>query len=943
MEVTYPDGATPLPAFARSTSAVLKDLACDGTNGLSDADAAARLARDGPNSIAAAPPTPSWRRFLDQFADPLVYLLLAAIVISVLVWLADGAEGFPVDAVVVAVIVVANAVLGYVQERKAERAVAALQELTKSMATVVRNGEQRRLATADVVAGDIIALDVGDSVAADARVLVANALQIGEATLTGESAPVTKSTEAVASEAVIGDRTSMVYRGTAVVGGRGQAIVTATGSNTEVGRIAGMLDATESEQTPLQREIESVGRTLGLVVVVIAVVVVVSLIVVDGLRTGPELLSALLIGVSLAVAAVPEGLPAVLSVVLALGVQRMSKRNALIKRLVSVEALGSATIICTDKTGTLTRNEMMVRRLVVPSGEIDVTGNGYRPEGRLLFGGADLDDPVTLDEARWAAIAGRLASDASLVNGREETTALGDPTEAALVALAGKVGVDGETAGPRFERLAEIPFTAERRRMSTVQLDHQEGRVVMVTKGAPDSLLGRCRAERAGGEERPLTDADRNRWSEAIDRLGDDALRTLAVAYRTLSFDGDLDPDDLDLDGDTAEDDLVLLAVVGIMDPPRPEAGQAIEVAHQAGIRVAMVTGDHARTAASIASELGIADDGASVVSAAELLAADDDQLDELVRTTSVYARVAPEHKLRIVQALTRQGEIVAMTGDGVNDAPALKAASIGVAMGVTGTDVSKEAADMILTDDNFATIVAAVDEGRAIFHNIRSFLRYLLSSNVGEVLAVFLGVIGASIIGLTGGDGPAAPLLAVQILWINLITDTGPALALGVDPPPPGLMQRRPRRLSERIVDRRMQAGIGLIGLTMALSTLAMLDAGLPGGLIEGDGDLPTARTAAFTVLVLAQLFNAFAARSETDSTFVGLFSNRWLVATVFLSFVLQVAVVHVPVLNRSFGTVPLGLDDWIVAAALASSVIWVAEIRKLVLRRRTPTADLD
>ncbi|MGB5756277.1 MAG: cation-translocating P-type ATPase, partial [Acidimicrobiales bacterium] len=527
----------------------------------------------------------------------------------------------------------------------------------------------------------------------------------------------------------------------------------------------------------------------------------------------------------------------------------------------------------------------------------------------------------------------------------EGITAVGDPTEAALVALAGKVGVEGQSDRQRFERLAEIPFTAERRRMSTVQLDRSDGRVILITKGAPDSLLERCRWERAGGEERVLSDARRARWSEAVDGMADNALRTLAVAYRTLAVDGGVQTDDLDLDldGESVEDQLVLLAVVGIMDPPRPEAGQAIEVARRAGIRVAMITGDHPRTAARIASELGIADNDGHVVSAVELSACDDDELAELVRNSSVYARVAPEHKLRIVKALTGQGEIVAMTGDGVNDAPALKAANIGVAMGITGTDVSKEAADMILTDDNFATIVAAVDEGRAIFHNIRSFLRYLLSSNVGEVLAVFLGVIGASVIGLTDGDGPAAPLLAVQILWINLITDTGPALALGIDPPPPGLMQRRPRRLSARIVDRRMQAGIGLIGLTMAIATLIMLDARLPGGLIEGDQDLASARTAAFTVLVLAQLFNAFAARSDTESAFVRMFSNRWLVAAVGLSFALQVAVVHLPVLNRAFGTVPLEVSDWVWAVALASSVIWVAEIRKIVLRRRTPVAELD
>lgn len=462
----------------------------------------------------------------------------------------------------------------------------------------------------------------------------------------------------------------------------------------------------------------------------------------------------------------------------------------------------------------------------------------------------------------------------------------------------------------------------------------------MVVKGAPDLLLDRCRDERKAGRVAALTAERRQWWVAAIDGLAGQAFRTLAMAYRPLtSSDSGNDFDE------TAEDDLVLLGVVGIIDPPRGEVVRAIELAHRAGIRVAMITGDHPSTAAQIAIELGVAEPGEQVVTGPELSASSDAELAELVANTSVYARVAPEHKLRIVQALISNGEVVAMTGDGVNDAPALKGASIGIAMGLTGTDVSKEAADMILTDDNFATIVAAVNEGRAIFHNIRSFLRYLLSSNVGEVLTVFLGVVGAGWIGLSdsAGDGLAAPLLAAQILWINLITDAAPALALGVDPPLPGLMERHPRRPGERVIDRRMQTGIGLIGLTMALATLFMLDLKLPGGLIEGGEDLTTARTGAFTVLVLAQLFNTFNARSDTESIRGRLLINRWLLAALCLSLALQVAVVYIPFLHESFGTSPLTAFDWVLAVVLASSVVWVSEIRKFFLRRRTAVADLD
>ncbi len=916
--------------FARPAAEVLQHLGTDPADGLSSDEARRRRVEVGPNEIDPEPPVHWLVRLLDQFGNPVVYLLLAAIVISTVVWVAEGAEGVPFDVAAIAVIIIVNAVVGFVQEARADRAVAALRDLTGPEAVVIRDGRPDTVPAATLVPGDLIVLSEGAVVPADARLLDVAALQVSEAALTGESAPVVKTLEPVTDGSQVGDRVNMVHSATAVVRGRGRAVVTATGSSTEVGRIATLLRETESEQTPLQREIHQVGVVLGVAVVVIAVVVVGALILLDGLRTASELLAAALIGVSLAVAAVPEGLPAVLSLVLALGVQRMAKRNALVKRLVAVEALGSATIICSDKTGTLTRNEMMVRRVVVPAGEVDVTGSGYLPEGRLLADGDDVGPGALLDQVQGILLAGGLASDAELVETEGVIRAVGDPTEAALLAAQPKAGIEGHRVDGRYRRVGELPFTAERKRMSVLlaERDHPE-RLRLVVKGAPEEVLGRCRAERTDDGTEPMSTGRRNHWTEAVDRLAADGLRTLAVAERSMG------PDAAPLDeGD--EQDLVLLGVLGIVDPPRDEARAAIDSANRAGLRVAMITGDHPRTAAAIATELGILRPGDEVVTGQRIESVDDDELGELAAAATVYARVAPEHKLRIVNALTARGEVVAMTGDGVNDAPALRAANIGIAMGLTGTDVSKEAADTILTDDNFATIVAAVHEGRAIYHNIRSFLRYLLGSNIGEVLTVFLGVVLSSTIGLDGVDGVVAPLLAVQILWINLVTDAAPALALGVDPAQPGLMERPPRGVDERVIDRPMQIGIVLVGATMAVATLAMLDLRLPGGLLDGTADQTSARTSAFTVLVLAQLFNTVNARSDEDSIWGRWAMNPWLLGAIALSFALQVAVVHVPFMNEAFGTTPLSLSEWALATLFAASVVVVAEVRKLVVRMR-------
>jgi Ca2+-transporting ATPase len=927
--------------WLRDADAVAAELGTNLRQGLTTDEAAARLATHGPNRLEAAERVPRWRKLLDQFVDPLVLLLIGAIVVSLVAWALEGADEVPFEAVVIGAIIVANAVLGYVQEARAEEAVAALQRMAAATAGVVRDGHERRIAVDEVVPGDLLLLAEGDAVAADARLVEAASLKVAEASLTGESEPVLKDTATLTEPTALGDRLDMVLSGTAVASGRGRAVVTATGMDTEMGNIARLLGRTEEERTPLQREVDLIGRTLGKAVIVIAIVVVGGILLTSDISDPSDAVEVLLVGVSLAVAAVPEGLPAILSVVLALGVQRMARQKAIVKKLSSVETLGSASVVCSDKTGTLTRNEMTILDVVTGSGEVNLTGTGYRPDGAARVGGHDLgDDPADdalVEEVRYVLAGGSLANDAVLQRHGDEWTVQGDPTEAAFLVAERKLGIT-EARRARFERVGEVPFTSERKLMSTLQSDaEREGRIAVVTKGAPDVLLARCTHERVTGEIRPLTDDRRAAVLADVDRLAEDALRTLAVAYRPLPDGEAAAPPPAGDDLETLEHELVYLGMVGIIDPPRAEAAVAIDEAKRAGLRIMMITGDHPRTAVRIAGDLGIVGPGARTLTGTEIDALDDDGFRRAVREVSVYARVAPEHKLRIVDALQADGEIVAMTGDGVNDSPALRSADIGVAMGVTGTDVTKEAADMILADDNFATIVHAVREGRAIFANIRTFLRYLLSSNIGEVFTMFFGVIGAGLLGLTDtGETVAVPLLATQILWINLLTDTAPALAMGVDPPPDDVMARPPRRLTDRVIDRDMQIGIGFVGLVMAIVTLVALDLHLPGGLIEGSAGITEARTMAFTTLVLAQLFNCFNARSETTSAFHHLFTNPLLWAAIGVSLVLQVAVVHIGVLNDAFDTSPLSVGEWAICAALASAVLWADEVRKLVVRRR-------
>jgi Ca2+-transporting ATPase len=927
------NGQEQLPAYRLPSGDVLASLGTDAHRGLSEADAKARLARYGRNEMAAEPPVPWWRKFLAQFKDTLVILLLVATAISAGLWLYEHESALPYEAIAIASIVLLNAVMGYVQEARAEAAVAALRKMAAAHARVIRNGEQRSVPATETVPGDIILIEEGDTIPADARIIQSTALQVAEAALTGESLPASKEVAPIGEEVGIGDRDNMVFSGTAATYGHGRAVVVATGMQTEIGRIAGMLKDTPNETTPLQKELDRVGKVLGIVVLAIAIVMILTIVLFEGVRDLSGLIDALILGVALAVAAVPEGLPAIVTVVLAIGVQRMARRNAIVRQLAAVETLGSADVIASDKTGTLTKNEMTVRQVVTASGRVALSGTGYAPEGEVARdGGGAVDGALRLELDRALAVADR-ANNAVLQEDDARWTVQGDPTEGALIVAARKAGLDAGDLDARFERVGEIPFSSERKLMSTLHTDaNNPDRVLVFTKGAPDVLLTRCSSELLGDAFRPLDDARRNEIVAANDELAGQALRTLGVAFRRVPA-GAAGSGEVN---DRIERDLVFAGLIGMIDPPRAEAKEAVARSKGAGIRPIMITGDHPKTATVIARELGIVDDG-RVVTGAELERMSDDALDRTAAEVSVYARVNPEHKLRIVKALQRGGATVAMTGDGVNDAPALKTADIGIAMGITGTDVSKEAADMVLTDDNFASIVAAIEGGRAVFANIRKFLRYLLSSNVGEVMTMFFGVMLAGVLGLQAeSSGIVLPLLATQLLWINLMTDGAPALALGVDPADPEAMNAPPRPRDEGVITGRMWFGIIFVGAVMAAGTLFVLDASLPGGLVEGSGSMRHAQTMAFTTLVMFQLFNVFNARSDETSAFVRLFHNAWLWGGVGLSLLLQAAVIYVPFLQETFSTTSLSVGDWLRCAAVASSVLWLRELSKLLTRGR-------
>jgi Ca2+-transporting ATPase len=872
-----------------------------GSGGLSAAEARRRLEVCGPNRLEAARGVSPWRLLAGQFRNVLIVILLVATALS-------AALGHGVEAIAITVIVIFAVLLGFVQEFRAERAIEALREMAAPHATVMRDGTEIDLPAHDVVPGDLLVLSAGNRVAADARLLFGMNLKTQEAPLTGESAPVEKHADAtLGQDAALGDRRNMVYAGTTVSYGRGLAVVVATGVGTEVGRIAQMLLAVEPGRTPLQRNLDRLGRNLAR-----AAIAVVALIVVLGLARGQPFIEMLVFGIALAVAVVPEALPAVVTISLALGVQRLVKRRALMRRLAAVETLGSTSVICTDKTGTLTRDEMTVRRLYVAGQFVDVTGSGYVPEGQFHTAGLALDVGPGTQEALGTAVRdllgpAALACDARLVRdaARGAWEINGDPTEGALVVAAAKAGLHKGELDAGLPRVHEVPFTSESKRMTTLHAG-PDGTVAFA-KGAPEVLLAACVAEQTPVGEVPLDAAARARIAAAAQRMAGDALRVIAVARRGGAT------------AETCEHGLTLLGLAGMFDPPRAEAREAIATCEHAGIRVVMITGDHPLTAEAIARELGLLK-GRRVVTGSELARLDDAALEREVERIDVYARVSPADKLRVVEALQKRGHVVAMTGDGVNDAPALKKADIGIAMGVTGTDVAREAAAMTLTDDNFASIVAAVEEGRGIFGNIKKYLMFLLSSNVGEI-----GLMAAAAL-----LGMPLPLTAVQILYVNLATDGLPALALAVDPPGDDLMRQPPRRPQAGIFGPRIIALMLIGGAWSMLANVALFAWSLHSG-----RPLAEAMTMTFVSLVLIQFLKAYSYRSDHRSVLYRPFANRWLNLAVAWEITLLSLILYLPVLQGPFDTYALSATDWTIVLGVAATVLPVLDLAKALLRR--------
>ncbi len=898
---------------------VLDLLDTDRARGLTEAEARKRQRKYGPNLLKEQRRVSAWKILIGQFRDFMVLVLLGATLISYLM----GEIG---DAVTIVAIVVLNAFLGFFQEYRAERSIEALKQLAAPRARVRREGKETQIPAAELVPGDILLLETGDRVPCDARLLEASNLEVQEAALTGESQPVTKNLLVCEEGSLpLGDRRNMVYMGTAIARGRGLAVVVATGMATEMGLIAGMLQEAEEEPTPLQIRLEQLGKYLVWACLLISLVVTVT-----GILRGEPPYKMFLAGVSLAVAAIPEGLPAIVTIALALGVQRMIKAQAIVRRLPAVETLGCATVICSDKTGTLTRNAMTVRSLYTGGEEYQVSGQGYEPRGKFISGERVIQ-PRGNRNLQLTLSAAALCCNARLEGkmpprlwpwrrrrGEEETGCWemqGDPTEGALLVAAAKAGLWREDLDRVQPRVAEIPFESERRLMSVI-CRVENGAYRVYTKGAPDTVIALCNSVYRDGRQLPLGPAERKVIMQVTEEMASRALRVLGIAYREIPA------LPARIEAGEVEKDLVFLGLAGMIDPPRPEAREAIRKCHQAGIRTVMITGDHGATATAIARELDLLPPGGMVVTGRELDEMSDRALAQAAERIYVYARVSPGHKLRIVRALRQRGHVVAMTGDGVNDAPAVKEADIGVAMGLTGTDVTKEASAMILADDNFATIVAAVEQGRAIYDNIRKFIRYLLACNVGEVLVMFLAAVTAM----------PLPLVPIQILWVNLVTDGLPAMALGVDRPEPDVMRRPPRRPRESIFSRGLARKILGRGLLIGVGTLGVFAWGLA---VTG-GNLLEARTMAFATLVMSQLFHVFDCRSERSSVLdMGLFTNPLLVGAVAVSTGMLLAVIYLPGLRPAFQTHPLNVWEWMVILAVAGSGAIMIGLRRAILYR--------
>ncbi|MBB3110476.1 Ca2+-transporting ATPase [Paenibacillus phyllosphaerae] len=899
------------------TEELAQSLQASPDSGLSQAEASERLQRLGRNELSEGKKVSPFALFFNQFKDFMVLVLLGATLVS-------GLLGEYLDAITIVAIIVINAFLGFTQEFRAEKSLRALKEMSAPVAKVLRDGKVTAIAASELVPGDIVLLESGDRVPADIRLIETSSCYAEESALTGESVPVGKHSESIKDDEIpLGDQKNVGFMGTMITRGSAKGIVVRTGMGTEMGKIADLINNTETMETPLQHRLEQLGKIL--IVVALALTV---LVVLAGILHGQPAYEMFLAGVSLAVAAIPEGLPAIVTIALALGVQRMIKRRAIVRKLPSVETLGCASVICSDKTGTLTQNKMTVTQLWIAGRPLEVTGEGYEPVGAVYEAGKAVDVKQDQSLRRLLQVAA-LCNNASLERQEldesdqkrrktrddspaEEWVLKGDPTEGALTVLAAKLGVTAKSLSSLYKREKEFSFDSDRKRMS-VLVSHQGGRLVC-TKGAPDVLMEQCNYVLWDGKVVPFTPTLKQKVSAAGEAMAQQALRVLGFAYRDLKS-----TDRSDSEGDV-ECQLIFIGLTGMIDPPRREVKDAITTCRRAGIKTVMITGDHQLTAEAIAGQLGIMPRGGKALSGQQLAAMDDDKLDSVVDEVYVYARVSPEHKLRIVKSLQRKGHVVAMTGDGVNDAPAIKAADIGIAMGITGTDVSKEASALVLSDDNFATIVAAIEEGRGIYENIRKFIRYLLASNVGEILTMFLAMMA----------GLPLPLVPIQILWVNLVTDGLPAMALGVDQAEKDLMQHKPRTAKENIFARRLGWKIISRGVLIGVCTLGAFwltlreDPGNPAKLVE-------AQTVAFATLVMAQLIHVFDCRSSRSIFHRNILQNKYLVFAVLSSLLLMLGVLYIEPLQPIFKTVPIGLREWclvLVAAGIPTFLMGIGSV---------------
>ncbi len=888
--------------YRKEIKEVLKELKVDSELGLTEEEAGLRLKQYGPNELGEETESKFLSKLIAQFSDFLVIILVIAAVISMIV-------GESKDAIVILAIVILNAILGIYQEGKAEKALEALKQMAAPNAKVIRAGKTIRIPANSLTPGDIVLLDAGDIVPADLRLIESANLKIEEASLTGESVPVEKRADSIyEKEVALGDRYNIAYTSTIVSYGRGKGIVVGTGHKTEIGKIASMIQSFEEEATPLQRKLNDLGKVLGITTIAICIIVFAM-----GLIQRRPALEMLMVAISLAVAAIPEGLPAIVTIVLAIGMNRMVKRHAIVKKLLAVETLGCTTVICSDKTGTLTQNEMTVTNLYVDNKKFDVTGIGYEPKGEINLK-TNTISPNSMPILKTLLSIAVLTNDAKLEQDKGLYKVIGDPTEGALVTLAAKANIQREEINKSYPRVDEIPFDSDRKMMTTFHSNFTENKTVSFTKGAPDIIIDRCKYIKAGDKVLPLSDESKKDILGINSEFARDALRVLAFSYKEYeTLPKEKDPDKI-------ESDMIFVGLVGMIDPPRKEAKEAIRQCEDAGINTIMITGDYKETAYAIAKDLGMVEKEEQAITGAELNNISDEELNIKVKNTRVFARVAPEHKVRIVSALKANGNIVAMTGDGVNDALALKKSDIGLAMGITGTDVAKNTADIILTDDNFASIVAAVKEGRTIYDNIKKFVLFLLSCNIGEILLVFISIL----------LNLPLPLIPIQLLWLNLVTDSFPALALGVENGEPDIMKQKPRDPNEAILNKEVMLGIAIQSTMIAIVSLLAYLWGINKFTYN---NIEKARTIALVTLIMAELFRVFSIRSSKYTLIkIGILSNIKLIQGVAFSFILTLIIIYLPSLNPVFSTFPLGLNEWKIILPLALIPLLAGEMAKLI-----------